>query len=164
MNFFLKKLLLFIVSIYFYSLPGFSQTGSDSLRKIVASPSFSLLEDYSGDWGGYSHTFVFTKKDTSIEILWQDPDFPDGEEPRELKILFPPSELKTIEDVFTNCIEKIKATKEKSTEHSKYIFKNKEFTYTIDDKFTMQCVDDFKAWREKLFKEGITQEKRNKKK
>jgi hypothetical protein len=69
-----------------------------------------------------------------------------------------------IEAVFINCIEKISSSKDKSTEHSKYIFKNKEFTYTIDDKFTMKCADDFKAWKEKLFKEGITQEKRNKKK
>jgi len=150
-------------SLFIFS-DSFSQTVNDTLAKIFSSSSFSLLEDYAGDWGGYSHTFLFTKKDTCIEILWQDPDFPDGEVPRELKIVYPLSELKPIETIFTNCIEKISSSKDKSTEHSKYIFKNKELTFTIDDRSTMTCVDDLKAWKEKLFKEGITQEKRNKKK
>lgn len=159
-----KTNVLFVISACIYSSSIFSQTGIDSLRKITQSPSFTLVEDYAGDWGGYSHTFIFTKKDTSIEILWQDPEFPDGEEPRELKMIFLPSELKTVEVLFGDCIEKIRNTKDKSTEHSKYIFKNKQLTYIIDDKFTMKCVDNFKAWKEKLFKEGIMQEKRNKKK
>jgi len=157
--------MLFSVLILFFVFNySFAQAGSDTLEKIFSSRSFSLLEDYAGDWGGYTHTFIFTRSDTGTIILWQDPDFPDGETPRELKILFPNDSLKKLQKLFAGCALKIQGSKNKSTERSRYIFKNKEMSYTIDDNFTMLCVDSFKTWKEMLFKEGLKQEKRKKKK
>ncbi len=122
------------------------------------------MEDYSGDWGSYSHTFNFTKRDTCEEVLWLDPEFPDGENVRQLKIFLSSKDFIQLEKFFIGCYNKTHNSKEKSTEHSKYIFKNKELTFTIDDKSTMLCLDDFKVWKENLFREGIMQEKRNKRK
>ncbi|MBI3502363.1 MAG: hypothetical protein HY063_11270 [Bacteroidetes bacterium] len=158
---FIRINLFFLLSFLFVYSHGFSQ--NDTLKKIFKQ-SFSLTEEYRGDWGGYTHTFIFTKQDTTEEILWKDPDFPDGEMPRELKIILPLDGMKKLEKLFTGCASKIKSSDRKSTEHIKYIFKSKELTYTIDDNFTMLCNDDFKEWKQNLFSEGIKQEKLRKKK
>ena len=152
----------FLFSLFIFS-DSFSQSLNDSIRTIFSSPAFSILEEYSGDWGSYSHTFNFTKHDTCEEVIWVDPEFPDGENSRQLKILLSRNEIIQLEKLFIGCQNKIQGSKEKSTEHSKYIFSNKEFAFTIDDKTTMLCVDDLKAWKENLFREGIMQEKRYKK-
>lgn len=156
----------FVASVLFFLFfsDSFSQSINDSIRIIFSSPSFSLLEDYSGDWGSYSHSFNFTKHDTCEEILWLDPEFPDGEYPRQLKIFLSSNEMIQLEKLFTGCYYKIHSSKEKSTEQSKYILKNKECIFTIDDNSTMLCVNDFKEWKRNLFQKGIEQEKRNKKK
>ena len=162
-SFFLNTVSISLFVIF--SLTGsYAQPTSDSLHKIFLAPTFSLLEDYSGDWGGYSHTFTFTRKDTCVDIIWQDPDFPDGEAPRELKISYPLSEIKKIESMFNSCIEQINSSKDISTEHSKYIFKSKDLSCIMDDRSTMKCVEILKEWKQELFRKGIEQEKIRKKK
>lgn len=64
-----------------------------------------------------------------------------------------------MKNIFTGCNEAIKTSKKGSTEHILYKLSNKNKSYVIDDKFTMECYDDFRMWKEKLLAEGEKQKK-----
>ncbi len=122
-----------------------SESKTDTLRLIFSSDSFSLEEEYIGDWGGYLFKLVFTKMENSIRVEWEHSDqLKNG---KELDLLLPIAELNSLESIFVDCSHKLKDSKKMSTEHILYTFKNKNYTYIIDDHFTMECHDDFKAWK-----------------
>jgi hypothetical protein len=136
----------------------YSQSNNDTLKQIFFSKTFSLIEDYSGDWGGYCHTFIFTVKGNNIRIQWENPELLKNG--KKLDVLLPLSVLDTLQHIFLNCSQRILTSKNSSTEHILYKFKNNNLTYTIDDRFTMECNRDFKNWKEML----LIEEKKQKKK
>jgi len=152
------KTIQFVITILFvcfYSLC-YSQTNNDSLKQILSSKSFTLIEDYNGDWGDYLDTFTFTVQQKKIKIHWKNPEhLKNG---KDLDILFPISELKNLEKIFLDCLIRIKTTDNKSTEHIIYKFNNENQKSIIDDKFTMECHKEFKLWKEILLLEWKKQE------
>jgi hypothetical protein len=140
----LLLLIIFSTSISFC----YSQTGNDTLKQILSSKTFSLEEEYIGDWGGYIHIFNFSTENNTVQVKCKNPKLIKNE--KELDVLLSLNDIKKLENIFTDCYAKILNTKNASTEHIFYKFKNKEFTYIIDDKFTMECNEIFKAWKEML--------------
>lgn len=136
----------------------YSQVKNDSLKQMLSSKTFTLIEDYSGDKMGYWHTFTFTVQGEKLLIHWKNPALLKNG--KDLDVLLPISELENLEMLFTNCSEKIKSSKIKSTEHTLYNFKNEKIALVIDDKYTTECKEDFKAWKEMLLLEGKKQEKK----
>jgi len=134
----------------------YSQTSNDSLKQVSSSKTFTLVEDYTGDWGGHLHTFAFTIKGNDIRIQWENPELVKNG--KDLDVLLPVSVLNNLENIFINCSQRIMTSKKGSTEHILYKFKNDKLTYIIDDRFTMECNDDFKAWKEMLLLEWRKQE------
>ena len=118
------------------------------MRSILASGTFTLQEDYQGDWGGHLQTFLFTAGDTRVRVQWKDPA--SG---KELDVFLPLNELERLADLFLECSSRIDSSNAKSTEHSTYLFKNNRSTYVLDDHFTMACNEDFKAWKAMLLAE-----------
>ena len=136
----------------------FSQLNNDTLKQVFSSNIFTLDEDYTGDWGGYWLTFTFTVKGNEIRIQWKNPELLKNG--KDMDILLPISVLNNLENIFSNCFQKIMISKNGSTEHILYKFKNKNITYVIDDRYTMVCYDDFKAWKEMIIFEWKKQEKK----
>lgn len=126
---------------------GYSQINNDTLKQILSSNSFTIEEEYIGDWGGHFQTFIFKKENNMLRIKCKNPN-PMINTEKELDTLVSINVLKNLEEIFLNCSERIKTSKNGSTEHIIYKFKNKNSTYIIDDKFTMECHADFKAWKE----------------
>lgn len=143
----MKKLILLII-ILNYSLISFSQLENDTLKQILSSKSFTLEEEYIGDWGGYTHLFSFSVEGNYVKIICNNPELLKNE--KKLIVKLPLSDLNNLENIFINCSEKIKTTKNKSTEHIFYKFKSGNLSFIIDDRFTMECNEDFKAWKEML--------------
>lgn len=144
------KLFLFILFATSFA-SCYSQTNNDSLKEVFSSKAFTLVEDYAGDWGGYWHTFTFTEMDNNISIQWKAPEFLKSG--KDLDVLLPMSVLNDLKKIFINCSQRIMTSKKESTEHILYRFKNKNLTYIIDDRFTMECYNEFKAWKEMLLLE-----------
>ena len=146
------------------TLSGFAQDTSlrsgtiaqapDSLRSILASSTFTLQEDYQGDWGDHLQTFHFAGRDTSVMVQWKDPA--SG---KDLEVRLPLNELDRLADLFLECSSRIGSSSTISTEHMSYLFKNKETAYVIDDHYTMECHEDFKAWKAMLLAAWHKQEK-----
>lgn len=135
----------------------YSQVNNDTLKQILSSKTFTLVEDYTGDWGGYIYNFTFTVQDKSVRIFWDNPErLKNGQN---LDLVVPISKLDSLKDIFVNCNERIKTSKSGSTEHIVYTFKSKGNSYKIDDKFTMECYEDFKMWKEVLLAEWEKQKK-----
>ncbi|MFH2141027.1 MAG: hypothetical protein ABIJ97_01295 [Bacteroidota bacterium] len=135
----------------------YSQTSNDSLKQILSSKSFTIEEEYIGDWGGHSQKYIFKIEDNKLRIRCKNPD-PMRSTEKKLDTLVSINVLKNIEEIFINCTERIKTSKNVSTEHIIYKFTNKNITYIIDDRFSMECNDDFKAWKEALIAEWEKQE------
>jgi len=148
-----KSLIRLFLSILFATSFAncYSQTSNDSLKQVFSSKTFTLVEDYTGDWGGHLHTFIFTVKGNDVRIQWGNPELLKNG--KDLDALFPMSVLDALKNIFLNCSQRIFISKNKSTEHIIYKLSNKNSTYTIDDRFTMECNDDFKAWKEELLSE-----------
>lgn len=143
---------LFLSVLFAVSLATcYSQTNNDTLKQVFSSKTFTLIEDYTGDWGEHWHTFTFTVKGNDIRIQWKNPELLKNG--KDLDVLLPMSALNNLENIFINCYQRILASKKGSTEHILYKFKNENLTYIIDDRFTMECNDDFKAWKEMLMLE-----------
>ena len=161
----MKKLSAITLLIFCFILMGFSQENKpeqtiDTLNMIFSSESFTLEEDYFGDWGGHNHKFIFTVQGNKVRIQWENPELMENGE--DMDMLFPIKALKDLEEIFVNCTEKIKTSKKGSTEHILYKFKKGKIIYIIDDKTTMECNDDFRAWKEKIiseWKEELMKEK-----
>lgn len=117
----------------------------DSLRSILASRTFTLQEDYQGDWGDHLQTFHFAAGDTSVTVQWKDPA--SG---KNLEVRLPLNELDRLADHFLECSSRIDPSRTISTEHISYLFKNTSSTFLIDDHYTMACYEDFKAWKTML--------------
>jgi hypothetical protein len=132
------------------------QGNNYSIKEILTSKNFTLEEDYVGDWGGHLHTFTFTVHGKDLRIQWKNPELLKNG--KDLDVLLPMSVLDTLENIFIKCSERIKTSKNGSTEHIIYKFTNKNITYIIDDRFSMECNDDFKAWKEALLSEWEKQE------
>ncbi len=115
------------------------------MRSIIASRTFTLQEDYQGDWGDHLQTFHFAAGDTSITVQWKDPA--SG---KDLAVRLPLKELDRLADLFLECSSRIDSSRTISTEHISYLFKNNRSTYVIDDLFTMECHEVFKAWKAML--------------
>ncbi|MBI5539208.1 MAG: hypothetical protein HY951_04065 [Bacteroidia bacterium] len=143
----MKKYIL-LISILNFSLITFSQVNKDSLKQILSSKSFTLEEEYIGDWGGYTHLFNFSVEGNYVTIFCKNPELLKNG--KNLNVKLPISEINNLENIFINCSEKIKTTNNKSTERIFYKFKNSNITLIIDDRFTMECNEDFKAWKEML--------------
>lgn len=149
MNYFLKSILIFSFLLFtFLSSQSFAQT-NDAIGMILSAKTFTITEEYIGDWGGYTYTYTFIKNDKNIHVVWEEINSNKAINKGEATISF--SDLKAIEDLFDTCVVKIKKGKQGSTEHSKYIFKDEITTYQIDDNSSMICVDDIKAWRTAVF-------------
>jgi hypothetical protein len=133
----------------------FSQERNDSIERILSSKNFTLEEEYIGDWGGYINKFSFILKGKDLLINWKNPQqLKNG---KDLDVLLSISELDNFGKIFTNCSAKIKTSKNTSTEHILYKFQNEDLTFIIDDRFTMECNEDFKAWKEMLLSKGEKQ-------
>lgn len=145
-----------LIFIIFISNTLFSQK-NDVVKMIFSAKTFSITENYAGDWGGYTYLYSFNKKnDKQIEIIWEEIKTSMKDTSSTTKILKGKStitytDLKEVEKIFDNCVYKIKRTKSKSTELSTYIFKNDNTTYEISDDHSMVCVNDIKYWRERAF-------------
>jgi len=141
----------FIISVLFtFSFSYcFSQDSNDTLKTILASKSFTLEEAYMGDWGGYLQTFSFKIDGNNVRLKCKYTE--SAEKYKELDTLLSFSALKKLDKVFSDCSAKIKTEKNKSTEHIIYKFKNDTLTFIIDDRFTMACNENFKAWKKLLF-------------
>ncbi len=137
-------LILFSTSISYCS----AQTNNDTLKQILSSITFSLEEEYIGDWGGYIHICNFSKENNMVRVKCKNHTLLKNE--KELDVLLSINDIKNLENIFNDCYTKILNSKNGSTEHILYKFKNKELTYIIDDKFTMECHEVFKAWKEML--------------
>ena len=133
---------------------GTSAQASDSLRSILASRTFTLEEEYRGDWGDHSQTFRFTAGDASITVQWKDPVCG-----KNLEVRLPLNELDRLADLFLECSSRIDSSSTMSTEHISYLFKNKETLYAIDDRYTMECYEDFNAWKAMLLATWNKEEK-----
>jgi arginyl-tRNA synthetase len=142
----------FLVLVLFTSSVSlcYSQVNNDSLKQILSSKSFTIEEEYIGDWGSHFQTFLFKIEGNMVKIKSKNPD-PMKSTEKESDMLISINMLKKIEDLFIKCSERIKTSKNISTEHIIYKFKNENITYIIDDKFTMECYKDFKTLKETLF-------------
>ncbi|MBK9419670.1 MAG: hypothetical protein IPN44_01290 [Flavobacteriales bacterium] len=121
---------------------------TDPLGSILSSSTFTLQEDYQGDWGGHLQTFIFTAGDTRVRVQWKDPA--SG---KDVEVMLPLHALDGLADLFHECASRIDSSNTKSTEHITYLFKNNRSTYVLDDHFTMACNEDFKAWKAMLLAE-----------
>lgn len=135
---------LFITSLSYC----FSQNNNDSINTILSSATFTLEEEYIGDWGGYTDTFTFITTTNDINVHWESTN--SLKKQKNINGLFPISELDNLKKIFTNCSSKIKSSKTNSTENIFYKFKNETHTYIIDDRFTIKCNDAFDAWKKTL--------------
>ncbi|MGV9011855.1 MAG: hypothetical protein ACOH13_04605 [Flavobacteriales bacterium] len=125
-----------------------SAGANDMLRSILASSTFTLQEDYQGDWGGHLQTFLFTAGDTRVKVQWK-----DSTSGKDVEVMLPLTALDGLADLFFACSSRIDTYNTKSTEHISYLFKNNKSTYVLDDHFTMACNEDFKAWKAMLLAE-----------
>lgn len=125
----------------------YSQVNYDSLKQILSSKSFTIEEEYIGDWGGHSQIYIFKTEGDKLRIKCDNPD-PMSRSEKGLDTLVSLNTLKNLENIFLKCSDRIKTSKNSSTEHIIYKFSNANSTYIIDDKFTMACNEDFKAWKE----------------
>lgn len=125
-----------------------SARANDALRSMLSSRTFTLQEDYQGDWGGHLQTFIFTAGETRVRVQWKDPV--SG---KDLDVFLPLNELERLADLFHECSSRIDNSNTKSTEHITYLFKNNKSTYVLDDHFTMECNAAFHAWKGMLLDE-----------
>ncbi len=130
------------LSILFILLCVSYHSQTDSLKQIFSAKSFTLIEAYTGDWGGHTHTIKFNVQGNKIRIQCE------NRNNFKTDTLLSKSALSSLENIFITCSKSITTSKNKSTEHIVYKFKSKDFTYIIDDKFTMECNGEFKAWKE----------------
>ena len=154
----MRSHLLLLVVLACSTLPGIAQgtfqrpdnstLANDTLRSILASSTFSLQEDYQGDWGGHLQTFLLTAGDTRLRVQWK-----DAASGKDLDASLPLNELGRLADLFLECSSRIDSSTTKSTEHISYLFKNTKSTYVLDDHFTMACNESFKAWKAILLAE-----------
>ena len=126
----------------------FSQSVNDTIKAIFSSKSFSLEEEYIGDWGGYIHHFDFSVNQKNVSVTWENHELLKNG--KKLVVLISIEELKNLESIFINGATKIVSSKLLSTEHIIYKFKTQSLSFTFDDKFTMTCYEEFKAWKKML--------------
>ena len=140
---FTRFILLFLITIsYTYC---YSQVNNDSLIQILTSKTFTIEEEYIGDWGGHLQIFIFKIEDNNVRVKCKNVEPLDNT--KELDTLLSINVLKNLEKIFIDCTTKIKTSKNVSTEHILYKFKNENISYIIDDKYTMECNDTFKEWK-----------------
>lgn len=142
----IKYFLAFLLIIP--TLHSFSQSVNDTIKAIFSSKSFSLEEEYIGDWGGYIHHFDFSVNQNNVSVTWENPELLKNG--KKLVVLISNNEFKTLESIFINGTTKIISSKLLSTEHILYKFKTQNLSFTYDDKFTMTCYEEFKAWKKML--------------
>ena len=126
----------------------FSQINNDTLKEIFSSKSFTLEEEYIGDWGGYIQTFNFTTENNKVRVKCKNLKLLKNE--KELDVYVSLDDIKNLEKFFTDCYLRITNSKNISTEHIFYKFSNQNLSFKIDDKFTMECNENFKVWKEML--------------
>ncbi len=131
-----------------FSAKCFSQT-NDVIRMIFSAKNFSITEGYSGDWGRTIYKYTFTKNNKDVDVIWTKQLSENNKTDATTKVST--EELKILQDLFNECVIKIKKPKKENTEHSRYIFRDNTLTYQIDDDSSMICVDDIKSWRERNF-------------
>jgi len=134
------------------------QTTNDLLNQIFQSKKIILSENYIGDWGSHQNKFIIKANNKNVKILWKNQNLSNRK--KNLFVLLPKSALDTLHDIFCNCQDRITNSKNNSTEHTTYKLKTKKTLLVIDDKFTMECYNMFKTWKESVLLES---EKRKKK-
>ena len=132
----------------FIVTPCYCQNNNDSLKLIFSSDEFSIEENYIGDWGGHVNNFTIQRKTDKIRVIWKNPEMLNNGKDLDVYITGP--ELKSLEKIFLKCSDRIVRSDDKSTEHIIYSFRTGKTCYVIDDHFTMECHEEFRAWKEML--------------
>ena len=139
----LKNITYFLAFLLFKpTFQSFSQSVNDTIKAIFSSKSFSLEEEYIGDWGGYIHHFDFSVYPKNVSVTWENPELLKNG--KKLVVLISFEELKTLESIFINGNTKILTSKHLSTEHILYKFKTQNLSFSFDDKFTMTVTKSLK--------------------
>lgn len=123
-----------------------AQETGPALDRLFAADHFTLVEQYTGDWGGQADTLEFTRQGDSIRV------HPVHKKP--LQAVVPPDawisakDLQSLKDLFVECSRRIEALAHWSTEHIVYSFTAPGHAFTLDDRFSMACHEEYKAWKE----------------
>lgn len=131
-----------------------AQTQQDTLEKIFSENSFTIKEEYYGDWAGYTSEIHFDRFGDSALVTWVDPTFPVGETLHKLCAKLSHKSVLELMISFSNCMETMKVSKRASTEHSYYIFTAFKQKMVVDDRTTRECEGMYKNWKEEFRKKA----------